>query len=80
MPVSYTHLRVLAGSADHDRAQGRLHPGRGFVRTGHRGHPPAVAPESLWEKVDEWYGDAEWEAVREIVSKLKDECIRFRCV
>ena len=33
--------------------------------------------ESLWEKVDEWYGDAEWEAVREIVSKLKDECIRF---
>lgn len=33
--------------------------------------------ESLWEKVDEWYGDAEWEAVREIVSKLKDECIRL---
>ena len=33
--------------------------------------------ESLWEKVDEWYGDAEWEAVREIVSKLKDECICF---
>ena len=33
--------------------------------------------ESLWEKVDEWYGDAEWEAVREIVSKLKDECIHF---
>jgi len=33
--------------------------------------------ESLWEKVDEWYSDAEWEAVREIVSKLKDECIRF---
>lgn len=33
--------------------------------------------ESLWEKVDEWYGDTEWEAVREIVSKLKDECIRF---
>ena len=33
--------------------------------------------KSLWEKVDEWYGDAEWEAVREIVSKLKDECIRF---
>ena len=33
--------------------------------------------ESLWEKVDEWYGDAEWEAVREIISKLKDECIRF---
>lgn len=33
--------------------------------------------ESLWEKVDEWYGDAEWEAIREIVSKLKDECIHF---
>lgn len=33
--------------------------------------------ESLWEKVNEWYNDAEWEAVREIVSKLKDECIRF---
>ena len=28
-----------------DRTQGRLHPGRGFVRTGHRGHPPAVAPD-----------------------------------
>ena len=27
--------------------------------------------------MDEWYGDAEWEAVRGIVSKLKDECIRF---
>ena len=25
--------------------------------------------ESLWEKVDEWYGDAEWESVREIISK-----------
>ena len=34
--------------------------------------------ESLWEKVDEWYGDAEWEAIREIVSKLKDECIHFQ--
>lgn len=31
--------------------------------------------ESLWEKVDEWYSDAEWEAVRDIVAKLKDECI-----
>ena len=30
--------------------------------------------ESLWEKVDEWYDDAEWEAVHEIFSKLKDEC------
>lgn len=33
--------------------------------------------ESLWEKVDEWYGDAEWESVREIISKLKDECTGF---
>ena len=31
--------------------------------------------ESLWDKVDEWYSDAEWEAVRDIVAKLKDECI-----
>ena len=31
--------------------------------------------ESLWEKEDEWYSDAEWEAVRDIVAKLKDECI-----
>lgn len=33
--------------------------------------------ESLWEKVDEWYSDAEWEAVRDIISKLKDECVCF---
>ena len=33
--------------------------------------------KSLWEKVDEWYDDAEWEAVHEIFSKLKDECIGF---
>ena len=25
--------------------KGRLHSGRGFVRTGHRGHPLAVAPD-----------------------------------
>ncbi len=31
--------------------------------------------ESLWEKVDEWYSDAEWDAVRDIAAKLKDECI-----
>ena len=31
--------------------------------------------ERLLEKVDEWYSDAEWEAVRDIVAKLKDECI-----
>lgn len=27
--------------------------------------------------MDEWYGDAEWESVREIISKLKDECTSF---
>ena len=26
--------------------------------------------EHLWEKADEWYSDAEWEAVREIIAKL----------
>ena len=31
--------------------------------------------ESLWEKVDEWYSDAEWDAVRDIAAKLKDECV-----
>ena len=31
--------------------------------------------ESLWEKADEWYSDAEWDAVRDIAAKLKDECI-----
>ena len=30
--------------------------------------------EQLWEKADEWYRDAEWEAVRGIVAKLKEEC------
>ncbi len=30
--------------------------------------------DCLWEKVDEWYGDAEWTAVREIIDKLKEEC------
>ena len=29
----------------------------------------------LWEKVDVWYSDTEWEAVREIIAKLKEECI-----
>ena len=30
--------------------------------------------EELWEKADEWYSDAEWEAVREIIAKLKEGC------
>ena len=29
--------------------------------------------EHLWEKADEWYSDADWEAVREIIAKLKEE-------
>ncbi len=33
--------------------------------------------EDLWEKVDEWYMDAEWESVKEIIAKLKEECIVF---
>ena len=33
--------------------------------------------EHLWEKADEWYSDAEWEAVREIIAKLKEECTVF---
>ena len=31
--------------------------------------------EHLWEKADVWYSDAEWEAVREIIDKLKEECV-----
>lgn len=31
----------------------------------------------MWEKADEWYSDAEWEAVREIIAKLKEECAVF---
>ncbi len=34
----------------------------------------ARSSECLWEKVDEWYRDSEWEAVRGIVEKLKEEC------
>lgn len=30
--------------------------------------------EYLWEKADEWYHDAEWRAVSEIMDKLKKEC------
>ena len=30
--------------------------------------------EKLWEKADEWYRDSEWEAVREIITRLKTEC------
>ena len=33
--------------------------------------------EHLWEKTDMWYTDAEWEAVCEIVAKLKEECTVF---
>ena len=30
--------------------------------------------DHLWEKTDIWYSDAEWEAVRGIAAKLKEEC------
>ena len=30
--------------------------------------------ECLWENTDEWYSDAEWESVRDIIIELKDEC------
>ncbi len=30
--------------------------------------------EHLWEKTDEWYHDAEWEAVNGIADRLKEEC------
>ena len=33
--------------------------------------------EHLWEKTDIWYSDAEWEAVRGIIAKLKEECTVF---
>ena len=33
--------------------------------------------EHLWEKADEWYSDTEWDAVREIIAKLKEECTVF---
>lgn len=32
------------------------------------------SPEHLWENADVWYSDAEWEAVRGIIAKLKEEC------
>ena len=31
--------------------------------------------EHLWEKTDVWYSDSEWEAVREIIDKLMEECV-----
>lgn len=33
--------------------------------------------ECLWEEVDKWYLEAEWNAVREIIDKLKEECTEF---
>lgn len=33
--------------------------------------------DCLWEKADEWYGDAEYEAVHGIMEKLKEECFVF---
>ncbi len=33
--------------------------------------------DSLWEKVDDWYYDTEWSAIREIIKKLKEVCVRW---
>lgn len=33
--------------------------------------------ECLWEEVDKWYFEAEWNAVREIIDKLKEKCTEF---
>lgn len=33
--------------------------------------------ESLWDKMELWYSDAEWQAVQEIIAKLKEECTVF---
>ena len=35
------------------------------------------SPEPLWDKTEEWYGDSEWEAVKEIIEELKEECSLF---
>lgn len=37
----------------------------------------ARAANICGKKADEWYSDAEWEAVREIIAKLKEECAVF---
>lgn len=33
--------------------------------------------ESLWDKMELWYSDAEWQAVQEIIVNLKEECTVF---
>ena len=35
------------------------------------------SPESLWESIDGWHGDSEWEAAKEIMEELKEECSLF---
>lgn len=35
------------------------------------------SPESLWESIDNWYSDSEWESAKRIIKKLKEECIVF---
>lgn len=35
------------------------------------------SPEPLWEKAEEWCGDSEWEAAKEIMEKLKERCVLF---
>ena len=35
------------------------------------------SPESLWERIDSWYSNSEWESAKRIIKKLKEECIVF---
>ena len=35
------------------------------------------SPESLWERIDRWYSNSEWESAKRIIKKLKEECIVF---
>ena len=35
------------------------------------------SPESLWESIDGWYSDSEWESIKGIIEKLKEECSLF---
>ena len=35
------------------------------------------SPIPLWESIDGWYSDSEWESAKRIIKKLKEECIAF---
>ena len=34
-------------------------------------------PIPLWESIDGWYSDSEWESIKGIIEKLKEECSLF---